>query len=103
MFTLILMLVAIIALFLMALVLLTQDNGLLQAFGVLGCMTSALAIVIYIILIWGWVAADYQKDVLNKAYGTAYTQEEVYFASSVIDLVREVQRQRIEVTVGEQK
>ncbi len=48
-------------------------------------------------IVWSWYASDYKAQIINRAYGTNYTREEVFFASNVINTVRELDRKRIEV------
>lgn len=46
---------------------------------------------------YGWIASWHQTNILNREYGTAYTREEVFFASDVIDTVRQLDRKRFEI------
>ena len=46
---------------------------------------------------WYYIAAGHKAELLNKEYGTNYTQADVFYASSVIDLVREIDRMRLTV------
>ncbi len=59
--------------------------------------TGFVGLVIYSCLAWQYFAAEYRKDIINREYGTSYTQLEVFYASKVINTVRELERQRIEV------
>lgn len=69
----------------------TSFSGFLLA---LGCAFGA---VIYAILAVSWVGAKHQANIINREYGTDYTQAEVFYASSVIDTVRELDRKRVEL------
>jgi hypothetical protein len=62
-------------------------------FGVI-CMIS---ISIVLMCGYGWVASDYKAKILNKEFGTEYTREEIFYGSDVIDDIRELQRERIEI------
>lgn len=66
-------------------------------FGFLGSAISFMATVAGLLLSFGWFAASYQAQIINREYGTQYTQEEVFYASSVIDTIRMLDRKRIEV------
>ena len=69
-------------------------SGFMAAFSLLGAFAGACAVAI---MGYSWVAASHQADIINREYGTSYTQQEVFYASGVIDTVRELQRQRIEL------
>ena len=65
--------------------------------GILGWSATVIVALIYSIVIWNWFAADYQSQIINREYGTNYTQAEVFYASDVIDTVRQLDRKRYEV------
>lgn len=44
-----------------------------------------------------YIGAEHRANIINREYGTEYTQEEVFYASNVIDIVRELDRKRYEV------
>lgn len=44
-----------------------------------------------------WFAAEQKAIILNREYGTSYSQTELFFASDVINTVRELDRKRIEI------
>jgi hypothetical protein len=44
-----------------------------------------------------WVGAEYKARIINREYGTEYTREEVFYASDVIETIRELDRKRIEL------
>lgn len=46
---------------------------------------------------WSWFASEHQAKLINQEFGTNYTREEVFWASDVIEEIRELKRQRIEV------
>lgn len=58
---------------------------------------SAGAALVYAALGFSWLAAEHKANIVNREYGTSYTQEEMFFAPSVIDTVRELDRKRIEL------
>ena len=61
-------------------------------FGVL----SAGSAIVYAFTVWSYIAADYKAEIINREYGTNYTQEEVFYASDVIDTIRNLDRKRYE-------
>lgn len=44
-----------------------------------------------------WIASETKAEIINREYGTKYTQKEVFYASDVIETIRELKRTRIEV------
>lgn len=60
-------------------------------------VATAFTGVTYVWQGWNWIAAEKKANIINREYGTNYTREEVYFASDVIDTVRQLDRKRIEV------
>jgi len=65
--------------------------------GPLAVVVGFFGLLAYSFLVFEYVGAGYKADILNKEYGTSYTKAEVFYASSVIDTVRELNRKRIEV------
>lgn len=74
------------------------DNHSFGAFiiGILLLTGTGITSIGYAFTAYSWVASDYKATIINREYGTNYTKEEVFFASDVIDTVRELNRQRIE-------
>ena len=58
---------------------------------------GGVGLITYTVMVYFYVASQYQADILNREYGTTYTQTEVFFASDVIEKIRELDRKRIEV------
>ena len=56
-----------------------------------------LGLLIYTALLYDYIAAGYKVAIINSEYNTNYTQEDVFYASSVINTIRELDRKRIEV------
>ncbi len=46
---------------------------------------------------YGLYAAKYKVNIINREYGTEYTREEIFYASDVIDTIRELDRKRVEI------
>lgn len=55
----------------------------------------ALVCIIYFSI--SWHGSAIKAKLINREYGTSYTQEEVFYASSVINTIRELDRKRVEV------
>lgn len=74
-----------------------EDLGsTIMAFGCIGLMA-------YSYLTFDYASASYKAGILNKEYGTSYSQEEVFYASDVIDTIQKLQRKRVEVIVTGEK
>ncbi len=54
-------------------------------------------LIIYSIYAYNYIAAEYKANILNREYQTNYSQEELFYASNVIDTVRQLDRNRIEL------
>lgn len=65
--------------------------------GILGAIGVVFGLILYITMGWSWFASEYKADILNAEYGTNYSAKQVFFASDVIDTVRELDRKRVEV------
>lgn len=66
-------------------------------FGTLTALSSVGGTVASVVCGYSWAASQVQADLLNREYGTNYTREEVFYASNVIDIIRELDRNRYEV------
>ena len=73
------------------------ESVVVFAGGLLLLMGGGFAAVAYAFAGWSWIASDYQAKLINREYGTSYTREEVFYASSVIETIREIDRKRIEL------
>lgn len=58
---------------------------------------AGIGLIAYVFAGWSYLAAEYKADIINREYGTDYTQAEVYRAADVIDTVRELDRKRVEL------
>ena len=64
----------------------------------IGCtltFCSCLGLGVYAFLCFSYIAAGHKVDIINKEYATSYTQEEIFYASDVIDTIQELHRKRI--------
>jgi len=68
--------------------------------GVVSGLGSFLIAVFLAVVSYNWHAAEYQANIINREYSTNYTQEEIFYASNVIETIREIQRNRNEVTLN---
>jgi hypothetical protein len=60
-------------------------------------LVGFLGLLFYCILAFHYISAGYKKDIINREYKTNYTQKEVFYASDVIETVRELNRSRVEI------
>ena len=65
--------------------------------GVLLAIGTGIASISYAFAGWSWIAAESKAQIINREYGTKYTREEIFYASDVIDTIREIDRKRVEV------
>ena len=77
------------------------NSDALQMVGMVGASCATVLVFIFAIVLAivaiGLHSAKFKADILNREYNTSYTTEEVYYGRSVIDTIRELDRQRIEV------
>lgn len=74
-----------------------KDNIFRMILGGLTTVLGLIALVILTILSVEYQGAQYKADVVNREYGTNYSQQEMFYASDVINIVRELDRRRYEV------
>lgn len=58
---------------------------------------SLFSLLVYGFICFDYLAAEHKANIINREYNTNYTQIEVFYASDVIDTVRELDRKRIEL------
>lgn len=73
------------------------DSGFAAVVGLICTLGAGIGLITYAFSGWSYLAAEYKADIINREYGTDYTQAEVYWAADVIDTVRELDRKRIEL------
>lgn len=71
----------------------TLSNVICPLMGIVGCF----AFIAYMVMGFHWISAGYKKDIINREYETNYTQAEVFYASDVINTIRELNRNRFEI------
>lgn len=65
--------------------------------GVFSAAASAAALIVFSFAARDWIAAEHRAEIINREYGTSYTREEVFYASDVIETVRQLDRKRVEI------
>ena len=60
-------------------------------------LAAGVAAIVYVFAGWEWMASEHKMKIINREYKTAYTREEIFYASSVIDTIKEIERNRVEV------
>lgn len=82
----------------------SSGNSFMEGLFGLICLTLAIgaaaAVIAFACLGYGWVASEHRAQIINREYGTNYTQAEVFYASDVIETVRELDRKRIDARVN---
>ncbi len=82
----------------LAVILVTQTVSFIFELPLVISVFALFAVIcIYAGLGYGYIAADYKANIINREYNTSYTQEEVFFASDVIETIREIDRKRVEI------
>ena len=65
--------------------------------GTLLGIASGFAAIFHAVMGYSWFAAEYKAGIINREYNTNYTQAEVFYASDVIETVRQLSRNRYEI------
>ena len=73
-----------------------EDSGICFFIGTLSALVALIMFIVIPILAFDWHASEYKAKIVNREYGTSYTREEIFFASDIIDTIREINRTRIE-------
>lgn len=66
----------------------------------IGCgllIFSGFTGLVYVYQGWSYISAGYKVQIVNREYGTDYTQAEMYWAKDVIETVRELDRKRYQI------
>lgn len=64
---------------------------------VVSACVACIAFLVVAVCGWSWQSSKYKADIINREYNTQYTRQEIFYASDVIDTVRELDRKRIEL------
>lgn len=73
------------------------DSPVFGSIGGIFSLISGVGLIACIAYGFDWHASEYKAKIMNREYGTSYTQDEVFYASSVIETVRELDRKRMEI------
>ena len=73
------------------------DSIICAVLGMISVVIGCIGLIIYCALVMDDIGSEHKARIMNREYGTHYTQEEVFYASSVIDTVRELDRKRMEI------
>lgn len=74
-----------------------SDSDVLLGLGIISSIGSA--VLLLILVFWGfeYKASEYKASIINREYGTNYTKQEIFYAEDVIDTIREIDRERLEI------
>lgn len=71
-------------------------EGLYGVLAGVSAIAAAIAMLAVSCFSYGWMASEHRARIINREYGTNYTQAEVFYASDMIETVRELDRKRID-------
>lgn len=74
-----------------------RHNFLAFLLSIVSGTAAVIGLVVIVFTAYDWFAAEHKARILNAEYGTNYSQQDVFFASSVIETVRQLDRKRIEL------
>lgn len=74
-----------------------NSSFLAEILGGITTFIGAVGLVGCLVLAVDWVGSAHKANIVNREYGTDYSREEVFYGSSVIDTIRELDRKRYEV------
>lgn len=74
-----------------------NDNAGIIFLGAILTVFSIVGAIGFIILGFDYKASSFKAEIINREYGTNYTSEEIFYAGDVIDTIRQIDRQRIEL------
>lgn len=74
-----------------------SSSVLLWLIGVLSTIAGLIGCVVFAFISLQYTGAQHKADIINREYGTNYTQAEIFYASDVINIVRELDRRRYEI------
>ncbi len=76
------------------------QDGLNDFAGVIGVCSAIICFILCIVIAasgYCWVASGHKMKIINKEYDKNYTQEQIFYAESVVDEIRQLDRKRIEI------
>ena len=72
-------------------------NFFIGCIGIMFLLVGGVGLMIFSCLVYSWIGSDYKAKIINREYGTNYTQEEIFYANDVINVIHEIKRQRVEI------
>ena len=94
----ILLLIVIIALCVFGFLLISSDPyGYGELIGLISSSIGVALLLVYFLMIFNYISAGYKAKIINREFGTEYTQQEVFYADDVIDTIAEIKRTRVEL------
>ncbi len=78
----------------------SNNDGIAILAIVVGVFSGVICFILCIIIAVGgynWVASGHKMKIINKEFDKNYTQEQIFYAESVVDEIRQLDRKRIEV------
>jgi hypothetical protein len=91
-------LIALIAIGALSAWVITKANNMFCEFlSIMGFVVAFFGLIAYCALAFDYFASGHKAQIINREFNTNYTQIEVFYAADVIDTIREIKRQRIEV------
>lgn len=94
---LIIILIALLALLVISVWAMDKGWNLIGVISPIAFVISFSGVITWCFMAFNYTAAGHKAKIVNREYQTNYTQTEVFYASDVINTVRELNRQRIEV------
>lgn len=70
---------------------------IMELLGMFMVLVCGVALLVYSVLCFSYISASYKANIINREYKTNYTQAEIFWAGDVIDTIKQIERQRIEL------
>jgi len=67
-----------------------------EVIGPMFCIFAAIGLIFVSVGWFKYYAAGPKAEILNREFGTNYTQLEIFYASDVVDIIQQIKRTRIE-------
>ena len=72
-------------------------NFMASVVALIGGVVVLIVVLFYCGRCYDWVASEYKVNIINREYNTDYTREEIFYASDVIETIRNLNRNRHEI------
>lgn len=63
------------------------QNGLIMVIGIVLFILSCISSIVYGVVGWNWLAAEQKANIINRRFGTTYTQKEIFYAENIISSI----------------